>query len=67
MMINGEYFDASALGPEPSLRALLSHLALAENRVAIELNGEIIPRAEYGRCQLKPDDVLEIIHYVGGG
>ncbi len=36
-------------------------------RVAIELNGDILPRARYHECELKNGDQLEIVHFVGGG
>jgi thiamine biosynthesis protein ThiS len=33
----------------------------------VELNREIVPRAQWGDTQLKNDDRLEIVHFVGGG
>lgn len=45
---------------------------LAENnynpaRIAVEKNGEIVPKAQYQTTVLQPDDVLEIVCFVGGG
>jgi len=36
-------------------------------RIAAELNGEIIPRKEYGNVTLSEEDVLEVVRFVGGG
>ncbi len=36
-------------------------------RVAIELNGEIIPKASYGEVMLKDSDTLEVVTFMGGG
>ena len=46
---------------------LLRHLDLAGKRVAIELNGEILPKSAHGQTPLKSGDVLEIVVAVGGG
>lgn len=35
--------------------------------VAVERNGDIVPRAEFGSVILKDDDCLEIVRFVGGG
>jgi sulfur carrier protein len=36
-------------------------------RIAAELNGEIIPKKEYGNVNLEEDDTLEVVRFVGGG
>ena len=36
-------------------------------RVAVELNGRIVPRADFKSISLKNGDSLEIVHFVGGG
>jgi thiamine biosynthesis protein ThiS len=36
-------------------------------RIAVELNGEIIPKATYKDVILKNEDTLEIVNFVGGG
>jgi len=36
-------------------------------RIAVECNGEIIPKAAYGQKVLKEGDCLEIVNFVGGG
>lgn len=40
---------------------------LDPTRVAVELNGKIIPRADFKTTMLKDGDSLEIVHFVGGG
>ena len=46
---------------------LLRHLDLAGKRVAIELNGEILPKSLHAETEIKTGDVLEIVVAVGGG
>lgn len=66
MMVNGEAFDLGKL-EEASLPVLIRHLQLSPERVAVELNGDIIPRNAYAQTRLSTSDIVEIIHYVGGG
>ncbi len=37
------------------------------NRVAVELNGDILPKSQYADTFLKNGDVIEIVSFVGGG
>ncbi len=48
-------------------RQLLEHLELAGKRVAIERNGEIVPRGRHAEQLLADGDTLEIVVAVGGG
>ena len=50
-----------------SVRSLLDHLSMAGNRVAIERNLNILPRADWNSTQVQPNDSFEIVHFVGGG
>ena len=50
-----------------TLDALVAHLGMKADRVAVELNLEIVPRANWPAIQLKEGDKLEIVHFVGGG
>ena len=50
-----------------SVRALIEHLGLGAGPVAVELNRSIVPRAEHASRELKAGDILEIVHFVGGG
>ena len=49
-----------------SVRELVVHLGL-EGPVAVEVNREIVPRAEHGERRLVNGDAIEIVHFVGGG
>ncbi|MDD5328771.1 MAG: sulfur carrier protein ThiS [Sulfuricella sp.] len=51
----------------PSLAQLLETLSLTGKRVAVERNGEIVPRSQFGETQLADGDKLEIVVAVGGG
>ena len=64
LMINGENrsFEAPL-----TLTALLQLLGMKTDRVAVELNGEILPRDQWAAHRLAEDDRLEIVQFVGGG
>jgi sulfur carrier protein len=47
--------------------ALVVELGLADKRIAMELNQTVIPRSQYPTTVLKPTDVVEIVHAIGGG
>ncbi|HLJ27020.1 MAG TPA: sulfur carrier protein ThiS [Candidatus Angelobacter sp.] len=64
LQLNGEQRDFS---DGLSLGALVEHLGMKSDRVAVELNLEIVPRANWAATQLKDGDNLEIVHFVGGG
>jgi len=60
--------DKPAEIPEDtSVASLLSSLGFAPARVAVERNGEIVPRAAYDHVLLREGDRLEIVQFVGGG
>ena len=50
-----------------TIHRLLQLLELARGPVAVEVNREVIPRAEHAEHVLREGDVLEIVHFVGGG
>jgi len=50
-----------------TLAALVDHLGMKADRVAVELNLEIVPRTKWQDTNLKTGDRLEIVHFVGGG
>ena len=63
IVVNGQARSA----PERfALPALLSELKLA-GRLAVELNGAIVPRSTWPAVQLKDGDKVEIVHAIGGG
>ncbi len=64
--INGEQRDFT--DPAPStLSALVEELGMKPDRVAIELNRDIIPRDRWAETRLSEGDRLEVVHFVGGG
>ena len=62
--INGEDHEIAA---ELSLGALLEQLRIRPGRVVVERNRDIVPREAYGATLLAEGDILEIVHFVGGG
>lgn len=46
---------------------LLAQEGLAERRVAVEVNGEIVPRGLHGEHALGEGDHVEVVHALGGG
>ncbi len=63
LVINGEDRNFAAA----TLEALVEELGMKSDRVAVELNREIVPRESWGATALKEGDRLEIVHFVGGG
>ena len=50
-----------------NLNELLNKLKIQTNKVAIEVNGEIIERNKYQNLILNKNDKVEIVHFIGGG
>lgn len=67
--INGE--ERAFANPAPpaqfTLTILLEALNMKSDRVAVELNRDIVPRDRWSHTALKDGDRLEIVHFVGGG
>ena len=62
--VNGERRElASGL----SLAALLDELQYGTQRIAVEVNEEIVPRSEYDSHRLQAGDRVEIVRAIGGG
>jgi thiamine biosynthesis protein ThiS len=64
VQVNGEIRE---LPDELTLDALVRQLALAPERVAIELNREVVRRARWAETVMRDGDQVEIVHFVGGG
>jgi thiamine biosynthesis protein ThiS len=62
--VNGEPRDVLA---PITIGELIQHLTLAPERLAIELNQEVVRRADWQQIALKEGDRVEIVHFVGGG
>jgi thiamine biosynthesis protein ThiS len=63
LTINGEPQSSSA----ETLAVLVEQLGMKPDRVAIELNREIVPRDRWPQTPLREGDRLEIVQFVGGG
>ena len=50
-----------------NLNQLLNKLKIEKNKVAVEVNGEIIERKKYLNLTLKTNDKVEIVQFIGGG
>ena len=64
LFVNGE---AKTFDSQLSLAQLIEQLGMKGDRVAVELNREIVARARWAETQLNDGDRLEIVHFVGGG
>ncbi len=64
LTINGESRDFAEI---TTLSDLVSHLGMKADRVAIELNRELIRRDRWAETKISDGDKLEIVHFVGGG
>ena len=62
--LNGEEKDIEG---GLNIAGLLTILGLKKETVAIEQNGEIIRKPDYRNAVLKENDIVEIVHFVGGG
>jgi thiamine biosynthesis protein ThiS len=64
LTVNGE---ARKFPGALSVAGLVAALGLDTRKVAVELNREIVPRSTYAAVALRDGDVLEIVHFIGGG
>ena len=62
--VNGETCSVPHLS---SVRELLEYLKIGKDRIAVELNRQIIRRGEWDATALKDRDRIEIVQFVGGG
>jgi thiamine biosynthesis protein ThiS len=64
VQVNGEIREV----PEHiTLDELVRELSLAPERLAIELNREVVRRARWPETEMREGDTVEIVHFVGGG
>ena len=64
VIVNGE--SRSLTGPV-SVRQLIQEMDLLEKRIAVEVNGEIVPASQHSNYQLSEGDDIEIVGAIGGG
>jgi thiamine biosynthesis protein ThiS len=62
--LNGE---PKELDEGTTLSTLVQQLSLAPERVAVELNREVVRRPDWPATRLSDGDHIEIVHFVGGG
>ena len=61
--VNGEMHDAAG----KTLSEFLEGTSYQPERIAVERNGDIVPKSTYGSTVLEDGDVLEVVSFVGGG
>ena len=59
--------DSYPIDGDTPLMVLLEHLKMRRGRVAVEINREIVPKANYDATIVRVGDHVEIINFVGGG
>ncbi|MHB8059005.1 MAG: sulfur carrier protein ThiS [Desulfuromonadaceae bacterium] len=64
IILNGEQAETA---DGATVETLLQQLGISRERVAIELNADIVPKAGYENQLLADGDKIEIVHFVGGG
>ena len=62
--VNGE---AKTVRDDLTVRDLIVELGLTDGPVAVELNREVVPRAQHATTRIAEGNALEIVHLVGGG
>ena len=64
IQLNGDPYEING---RTNLNELLNKLKIEKNKVAIEVNGEIVQKEKYQNLILRKDDKVEIVHFIGGG
>lgn len=64
LIINGEAADFDS---PLTVASLVEKLGMKQDRVAVELNRDIVSRERWAGTNLADGDRLEIVHFVGGG
>lgn len=67
VVVNGSPREFGELEDGAPLTRLVEAMGLKPDRVAIERNGEIVPRRSWAGATVGGGDKLEIVHFVGGG
>lgn len=64
ILVNG---NATEIPDGTTMAGLIDRLELGGQRLAVEVNAELVPRSRFSERRLAPNDKVEIIHAVGGG
>lgn len=67
LTLNGQTRTFDGLEPDSNLAELVDALGVKGDRVAMELNGEIVSRTRWAEAKLAEADKVEMVHFVGGG
>ncbi|MFA7291435.1 MAG: sulfur carrier protein ThiS [Rhodocyclaceae bacterium] len=67
LTINGESREFGEFPAQPTVAALLDQLGLTGKRIAVEHNGEIVPKSRHAETAVGEGDKFEIVVAVGGG
>lgn len=67
LILNGQRRSFESLGEPASLDELILQLGLKGDRIAVEHNGDICPRATWSEANIESGDRIEVVHFVGGG
>jgi sulfur carrier protein len=67
LILNGQTREFDMLTSGCAVQQFVDELALKGDRIAVELNGNIVSRKDWDEVFLKDEDRLEIVHFVGGG
>ncbi|MBA3507681.1 MAG: sulfur carrier protein ThiS [Betaproteobacteria bacterium] len=65
LTVNG--IERTLSSDETTLARIVQHLNLEGKRIAVELNGEIVPKSRYSVTHLRNGDKLEVVAAIGGG
>ena len=61
--MNGESYDFAGF----TVLEMLEKLGFSAERIAVEINLEIVPKTSYSATTLKDEDTVEVVSFVGGG
>jgi thiamine biosynthesis protein ThiS len=64
IQLNGDFYEVIK---GTNLNELLNKLKIQKNKVAIEVNGEIVEKEKYSDLILNENDKVEVVHFIGGG
>jgi sulfur carrier protein len=64
IVLNGEPY---VIEGDARLTTLIAALKMKPTRIAVELNREVVPKAQYGKIVLREGNEVELINFVGGG
>ena len=64
IQLNGDLYE---INDGTNLNELLNKLKIQKNKVAVEVNGEIVEKNKYSNLILSKNDKVEIVQFIGGG